>query len=241
MLRKAKSMMDSFGVDFVVTGEVLGQRPMSQHRRALDLIEKESGLMGKILRPLSAKLLSKTEPEINGIIDINKFPEISGRGRYKQIELAKLFNIKNFPTPAGGCLLTDEKFSAKLKDLLDNKDNVTLNDIPILKIGRHFRFNNSKIIAARDENEVKKLFSLKNKDDWFFEIKNGKGSTIILQGEKSKDAILLAQKITAFYSKSDSSICEILSNSENETYITDIVKPAENEISIYNLSVKKLR
>lgn len=241
MLKRTKLLMEQFNASFVVTGEVLGQRPMSQHKQALNLIEKESGMSGKILRALSAKYLPKTDMEKECIIDISKLPEINGRGRHKQLELAKIYGIKSYSTPAGGCLLTDKNFSIKLKDLIDNKKDFSLSDVPLLKIGRHFRFGGSKIVSARNEDEVKKILSLKNRDDLVFEIKNGKGTTTILQGEINASSILLSQKITAYYSKSTSDLYEISMRDDKTLSYVSIDKPKEDEISQYNLAYKKLR
>ncbi|MFH0869279.1 MAG: tRNA 4-thiouridine(8) synthase ThiI [archaeon] len=140
ILRKAKEFADANGFKVIATGEVLGQRPMSQNRRALDLIEKESGLKGRLLRPLSAKLL----PPIKGISK-SKFLDIRGRSREKQIALAKKFKI-SFPSPAGGCLLCEKGFCRKLQPLL--KRNISEIDIGLLKIGRHFK--NSGIVLGKN-------------------------------------------------------------------------------------------
>ncbi len=152
MLKKAKRYAEEIGAKFIFTGEVLGQRPMSQHRGALDLIEKEAGLKGKILRPLSAKLLPKTEAEEKGLVDGEALMDISGRSRKRQIELTRQFNIEKYPCAAGGCLLTDREFAIKLKDLFDHKKRVTVKEVNLLKVGRHFRFGKNKIIVGRNES-----------------------------------------------------------------------------------------
>lgn len=121
MLKKAKKYAKETGASFIFTGEVLDERPMSQHRKALEIIEKEAGLKGKILRPLSAKLLPQTEAEIKGWVDRTKLLGIRGRSRKKQIELAKKFGINDYPCPAGGCLLTYKEFANKLKELFNLK------------------------------------------------------------------------------------------------------------------------
>jgi len=151
ILRVAKEFADENGFNIVATGEVLGQRPMSQNRRALDLIEKESGLKGRLLRPLSAKLL----PPVKGISK-SKFLDIRGRGRERQMQLAKKFKI-SFPSPAGGCLLCEKGFCRKLKPLLKRK--ISELDVDLLKVGRHFRQNNIVLGKNYEQNlQLAKIF-----------------------------------------------------------------------------------
>lgn len=152
MLKKAKEYADKNGFDIIATGEVLNERPMSQYKKAMQIIEQESGLKGRLLRPLSAKLLSETEIEKKGLINREKLLDIRGRSRRRQIQLAKKYKI-NYPTPAGGCLLCEKEFARRLKPLLNKK--LTEHDIQLLKLGRHFK--NSQIILGRDKNENKKL------------------------------------------------------------------------------------
>jgi tRNA U34 2-thiouridine synthase MnmA/TrmU len=157
MFRRAKAYMEEIGAQFVFSGEVLGQRPMSQHRRAMDVIARESGLEGFLVRPLSAKLLDPTEPEKRGWLDREKLGDISGRSRKKQMELAKEFGIEDFPQPAGGCCyLIDENYARKLRDLWEHKGErtYTLEEALLLKVGRHLRLSPSaKLIVGRDESE----------------------------------------------------------------------------------------
>ncbi|MDD4908985.1 MAG: 7-cyano-7-deazaguanine synthase, partial [Candidatus Omnitrophica bacterium] len=141
MFAKAGQYMWQSGASFLVTGEVLGERPMSQHKQALKTIEKESELEGLILRPLSAKLLEVTVPERQGWVDRDKLEAIQGRSRKMQMELADKFNITEYPNPAGGCLLTDPMFSGRLRDLIKHKIDFAVYDIRLLKLGRHFRLN----------------------------------------------------------------------------------------------------
>ena len=149
ILKKAREFADKKGIELIVTGEVLGERPMSQMKRAMDIIEKESGLKGRLLRPLSAKLLPATEAEKRGWVDRESFYDIRGRRRERQMALAKKFKI-SYPTPAGGCLLCEKLYCEKLKKILDKK-NLTYKDIQLLKIGRHFEA--SQIILGRDKKE----------------------------------------------------------------------------------------
>lgn len=203
MLKKAWEYAGKIGAKFVVTGFVLGQRPMSQHMHALKIIAEESGLKGKLLNPLSAKLLPETEAEKKGWVDRSRLMDIQGRGRKKQIKLAKELNVKDYPTPAGGCLLCDESFSRKLKDLFGRKKKVEEDDIEILKYGRHFRIGESKIIVGRNEAENNALEKLKYDDDFVFEVKGAGSPITILQGEKTEEAIRKAAELTARYSDAD--------------------------------------
>lgn len=167
-LRKAKEFMHEIGASFVITGEVLGQRPMSQHKQALRIIEKESGLEGLVLRPLSARLLPETIPEKEGWINRDKLLSFNGRTRKPQIALAKEFGINDYPCPAGGCLLTDSGFARRIKDLLANEE-LNLNNIELLKIGRHFRISKlTKLIVGRDEKENERLSGLARDGDYLF-------------------------------------------------------------------------
>ena len=134
MLMKTKTYMAESGASFIVTGEVLGQRPMSQRKDAMRLIEKEAGLEGLILRPLSAKVLQVTIPEKEGWVDREKLLRIQGRSRKPQIELAENYGIHDYPCPAGGCLLTDPGFAKRMKDLMVNRPDFSLNDVHLLKM-----------------------------------------------------------------------------------------------------------
>lgn len=199
IFKKAKKIAKEIGAKFIFTGEVLGERPMSQHLRAFRIIEKETGLEGKILRPLSAKLLPKTEAEERNWIDRNKLLDIRGRSRKKQIEMAKEFQI-DYSCPSGGCLLTYKGFADKVKDLFENQRKVTLKDINLLKIGRHFRFWEDKIIVGRNEEENERLLKMKKPSDYYFEVPNVGSPITLLQGKKTKEAIEIAAKLTAHYS-----------------------------------------
>jgi len=198
MLKKAKQMMKKEKADFVVTGEVLNERPMSQTKNNLILIEKESGLQGKILRPLSAKLLQETEAEKKGFVDRNKLLSINGRQRKIQMSFAKKFKI-SYPTPAGGCLLCEKLFGKKLKDLFKNKKKIESRDIELLKLGRHFHYKKNRIIVGRNEKENKKLMVLA-KDNLIFEVKNWPSPITILKGKPNKKAIEIAASLTISHS-----------------------------------------
>jgi tRNA-uridine 2-sulfurtransferase len=200
MLKKAKRYAREIGAEFIFTGEVLGQRPMSQHKAALALIEREAGLEGKILRPLSAKLLPKTEVEEKGLVDHEVLRDISGRSRKRQIEMTREFNITNYPCSAGGCLLTDKEFANKLRDLFQHKKKVTVKEVNMLKVGRHFSFCSNKIIVGRNEAENRVLLQNKQRMDFYFEVPDCGSPTTILRGPKTKLAIEKAAELTAFHS-----------------------------------------
>lgn len=200
MFKHAKKYADKIGASFIFTGEVLGQRPMSQHKNAMFLIERESGLKNKILRPLSAKLLEETLMEKNGLIDRSKLLGLSGRSRKSQINLANDLQMHEYPCPSGGCLLTYKEFAAKVKDLFNYKKRVIESDIALLKIGRHFRIGSNKIIVGRNNQENQKLLNLKKKPDYCFEVKNYGSPITVLQGRKTKRGIQTAAILTAFYS-----------------------------------------
>lgn len=152
LLRKAKEYMVESGADFVITGEVLGQRPMSQRRDTLRIIERESGLEGLLLRPLSAKHFSPTIPELEGWVDREKLLNISGRSRKEQMLVAEELDVKNYPCPAGGCLLTETSFAPKVRDVFKHSDTLNIRDFRLLKIGRHFRIGpKTKVIMGRDD------------------------------------------------------------------------------------------
>ena len=199
MLREAKRIAEEIGAEFIFTGDVLGERPMSQHKKALEIADREAGLEGMVLRPLSAKLLPKTIPECEGWIDRSKLLDIKGKSRKVQIALATKFNL-DYPSPAGGCLLTDKEFVSKVKDLFTHKETVTKIDLALLKIGRHFRLASSKLIVGRNEAENRLLSDLKRPEDYVFEVPGYGSPLTILEGSKDKEAIVLAARLTARYS-----------------------------------------
>jgi len=200
MHRKAKEYMRNTGASFVITGEVLGQRPMSQHRAALKTIERESGLEGLILRPLSARLLPPSIPEKEGWIDRERLLEISGRSRRPQMALAARYRIVDYPCPAGGCLLTDPGFARRMKDLMAHCE-ITLNDIQLLKSGRHFRLRNqAKLVVGRNKEENEALLRLAKRDDICLRPVDVKGPIGVGRGYFDQTTITLASQIIARYS-----------------------------------------
>ena len=236
MLRKAKKIMEEIGASFVITGEVLGQRPMSQHRNSLNLIEKESGLKGKLVRALSAKLLDPTEPELEGILNREKLVDISGRARKMQYELAEKYNVKLYSSPAGGCLLTEKIFEARLKDLFEYNKKATIDDVVFLKYGRHFRYNDSKIIVGRNQIENEFLIKNKNDDDLVFEVPEIGSPNTLLQGNKSEKVITLAAQLTALYSDSKDEKVEVVFGEKKLSENITISQITKEEANRYNIS-----
>ena len=199
MLTRARELMKEWNATFVVTGEVLGQRPMSQHRQALEIIEKRSGLEGLVLRPLSARLLKETIPEKEGWVDRNRLLDFSGRTRKPQMKLADEFKIKEYPNPAGGCLLTDPEFSKRLKELIEHRE-LSLENIELLKVGRHFRISpETKLAVGRNEKENEQLANLAKGNDYLFMPRDIAGPTALGRGKFNDDLIKLAANITCRY------------------------------------------
>jgi tRNA-uridine 2-sulfurtransferase len=200
ILKQAKKYAREIGAEFLFTGEVLGERPMSQHGPALKTIAEEAGLKGKLLRPLSAKLLAETVAEKKGLVDRSRLLSIQGRSRKPQFELAKEYGITMYPSPAGGCLLTCEEYAKKLRDLFENKKRVSIADVTLLRVGRHFRMGKNKFIVGRNETENKFLSANKLPSDYCFELAKVVGPVTLLEGPKTKGAIKTAAELTASYS-----------------------------------------
>jgi tRNA-specific 2-thiouridylase len=200
-LQKAAEIMKEEKAQFVFTGEVLEQRPMSQKRTMLRMIEKRSGLEGYLLRPLTALRLDPTIPEKMGLVDRTLLLGLAGRSRKKQFELAALFSIDHFQTPAGGCLLTDPGFSARLNDLFGHGIS-DINSIESLKLGRHFRLApSSKLIVGRNESDNRILANLVREGDILLEMEGGSSPLSILRGDIEDDMLDIAAAVTKRYSK----------------------------------------
>jgi tRNA-specific 2-thiouridylase len=205
MLREARKVMDEVGASFLITGEVLGQRPMSQHREAIRVIDKDSGLEGLIVRPLSAKFFEPTLPEIEGIIDRTKLLGFSGRSRRPQYDLAQAFDLKEFSCPGGGCLLTDSNFARKLKDLFSCGEAFTMRDVALLKIGRHFRLTkDAKLILGRDQDECERLAAAHTPPHTLLTPFGFTGPTGLLTGVPDKGLLETAGNLMALYGKEES-------------------------------------
>ncbi len=237
ILEKAKELSKEIDADFIFTGEVLNQRPKSQNLKALRIIEVESGLSGKLLRPLSALHLEPTILEIKGLIDRSKLLDIRGRSRKRQLELARKHGLLQNYTACGGCLLTDKSFANRMRDYLKFNDKLKMEDIPILKYGRHFRYKTTKIIVGRNEVENNLLIQLKKVDDLLMEAKDVAGPITIIQNPAEENAIKFAAMLTLRYSDLIKNIGDVIygktydSLSKNKT----IEKVDENLIKTYIL------
>ena len=203
MFKFAGETMREKGFDFLFSGEVLGQRPMSQTRPSLRYVEKHSGYDGYILRPLSARRLPETIPERRGLINREQLLDLAGRSRKPQIKLVKNFGIEEYPTPAGGCLLTDKGFTRRLKDFFDHQTTWTENELCLLKFGRHLRVNeNTKIIIGRTQDDNQNILNYHDpKADTILKVKDFPGPTTVVPRGGSKEMLTLAASICAGYSK----------------------------------------
>jgi len=193
MLTRARAMMAELGASFLVTGEVLGQRPMSQRRDTLRVIERDSGADRFLLRPLSAKLLPETEAEAQGWIDREKLFDMSGRSRSRQIALAREFGIVDFPSPAGGCILADPILSRRIARIYQGKfiikaEDITVADVCLLLVGRQFVLpGGGWLILGRNEQENDRLLTMAQEDDVVLSMPVRPGPTAILRRPQAMD------------------------------------------------------
>ncbi len=203
LFKKAKQVMDEIGAEFIFTGEVLGQRPMSQRSDAMRLVDREAGVEGRILRPLSARLMKETTME-EDMVKREELGSIQGRSRKTQMSMAQSYGINDYACPAGGCMLTDVQFARKLKDLFDHSEEVTMSDIPLLKVGRHFRLSSgSKVVVGRDEEENKRILSLSGDTDLIYEMIDIPGPVTIMKGDDSEQDRMVCASLTVRYGNSN--------------------------------------
>ena len=207
MLVKAREMMAQEGASFVVTGEVVRQRPMSQTASRLKIVERECGLGELLLRPLSAKLLPPTVPEKEGWVDREKLFGIEGRSRKEQLALAAKLGVQNYSSPAGGCLLTEKHFAAIMRDHL-RYGKLLMADVPLLKIGRHFRLpDGTKLVVGRNKPENERLFQLSREGDVMVLPTNVRGPVALLRAMQTSDAVLSrAANVVASYCDGDGTV-----------------------------------
>jgi len=231
MLTEAKQFMEIVGADFIFTGEVLGQRPMSQHRPQFGIISRDTGLKGKLVRPLSAKLLEPSEPELTGLLDRELLEGISGRSRKRQLELAAQFGLEDFPNPAAGCLLTDPNYSRRLRDLLSYTEQVNFDDLNLLRVGRHFRIDpQTKIIVGRHQEENEKISRYRRATEWIFEAKQTSSPLVLLKGEMTDENVRKAAAITARYcDKNDTGPVEVTYYLDDQQFSKITVAPETDE------------
>lgn len=243
MMRYSGKLLEDFNADFIITGEVLNQRPMSQNRQALNIVKKESGFANKILRPLCALNLDPTEMEINGLIDREKLLKLSGRSRKPQMELAEKLGITEYPSPAGGCKLTEPNYSIRLRNELDRNENLSPKEIQLLRYGRHFVSPNGKtIIVSRTGEEGAQIKQILNKEDTVFLPVSHMGAMAVIHGESSEEDKKLACRILSRYTKGKDADAVIIKFGKFSTQFKDelTVKPAtEDEINEYLIQEKK--
>ncbi len=235
MFSRAAQYMREIDAQFVFTGEVLGQRQMSQMRNSMRAVEKGANLEGRLLRPLSAQLLEPTIPEQEGLIDRNKLLNLNGRSRKPQLDLAENYQITDFPQPAGGCLLTNQDFARKMKDSFQYGYR-NFRETIALKWGRHFRINDHyKIILGRDEEENISLIRYAHPDDTIMQMIDHQGPILILKGEKPSDDILklsagFMQKFSKAKNENNVRVRYWLPKDKNNIFETVATAPSDEEM-----------
>ena len=241
MLKEAKVFMEMIGAEFLITGEVVGQRPMSQRKECFPMVDKAADVKGLVVRPLCGKIMPPTIAEEKGLINRELMCDFNGRSRKPQMALADEFGLTEYPAPAGGCLLTDPNYSFKLKDLLEHNKDPEHKDLNFLKLGRQFRVSDDcKIFVGRhkDENEAMKAFA--DPDDIILKVEGVGSPTVILLGNVTDEAIELAASICARYSdaKTQPEVKVTVMKGDEKHYIT--VKPANDEmLDNYRIEKKK--
>ena len=228
MFKTALAMMSAEGASFIATGEVIGQRPMSQRRDAMAQVKNAAGDEDDlILRPMSAQLMKPTKPEREGWVDRSKLLGISGRDRKRQLALAEEFGFTEFETPGGGCLLTIESFSNKIRDFIKFDPDMTSADMQLLRIGRHLRLTNgTKMVIGRDENDNAKLLALNNPK--FTQIKFDEGvvgATSLVDAKFNESDLEFAVRLALAYTKANKDAAVLARVGEREI----CVKPFESK------------
>ncbi|RJQ14767.1 MAG: DUF814 domain-containing protein [Nitrospiraceae bacterium] len=240
MLKEAKGFMDITGADFIITGEVLGQRPMSQRKNCFPMIDKAAGVKGLVLRPLSAKFLPVTLPEEIGLINRDMLLNFTGRSRKPQMALALEYGLTEYPAPAGGCLLTEPIYSFKLKDLLTYNADPEYSDINLLRIGRHFRFSpECKIIVGRHDAENEAIKLLAGSEDYLLRAEGVGSPLVLLRGKTTDEALTVAASLCARYSdaKKLHEVDVAVLQGDKKYYMK--TQPADNEmIELYRIEKK---
>jgi tRNA-specific 2-thiouridylase len=200
MMGRAKIVMEEQGADFLVSGEVLGQRPMSQRLDALRIVERDSGVAGYLVRPLSARLLKPTVPEEKGLVDRERLLDISGRSRKRQMKLAEQFGISDYETPAGGCLLTDPIISRRIEKLLKECERVTAGDVQLITVGRHYTLKGGSLYVGRNKDDNLKIASLVRAGDYTLKAKARPGPLALFRGVPDGDDLTVSARVVARYS-----------------------------------------
>ena len=239
MFKRAKEYMKEIGAQFIFTGEVLGQRPMSQRTHPMRVIENDSDMEGLLLRPLSAKRLPATVPEKEGWVDREQLGNIQGRSRQEQMRLAQEYGIEEYPSPAGGCcFLTDKNFARRIMDFFDHegKENLTMDDVMLLKIGRHFRLSSDcKVVMGREEGE-NKFLNRYAPGRWKMETMDVTGPTTLIEGKPSEAELKLVAGMTARYAGvSDFSSARVQFWRDDEEGILDTADVDEGMLDIWRI------
>jgi tRNA U34 2-thiouridine synthase MnmA/TrmU len=202
LLSEAKKMMPEIGASFLITGEVVGQRPMSQRRDTLRIIERDSGCEGILVRPLCARNLEPTQAEQDGLIDREKLLNFSGRNRTPQMRLAEHYHITDYPSPAGGCILADPILSARVEAYYQHNKKVVPEDILLLLVGRQFNLHSGAWLAVgRTEKENKKIETLLKPGDWLLKTTEIPGPSAILRYSSGTEELKTAAEIVVRYAK----------------------------------------
>jgi tRNA-uridine 2-sulfurtransferase len=228
MLRRAGDLLEEMGADFLFTGEVLGQRPFSQTRSSLQVVERESGYAGRILRPLSARLLNETGMEQDGLVDRSRLLDISGRSRKRQMALAEGFGIRDYPSPAGGCLLTDPVSSRRLKELLKNNPDSGIREVELLKVGRHFRLRPGlKFIVGRNKLENEFMEKWTRPEDGWIRVAGHPGPLLLALGriEGEEDLLEMARLCTAYSDAPDLEPVSVQAGQGDQRWALQVTKP----------------
>jgi len=201
MLRRAGDLLPELECDFLATGEVLDERPMSQNKRSLSIVANDSGYADLIVRPLSARLLEPSKPEREGWVDREKLLDFRGRGRKRQFQLAKDLGVVDYPSPAGGCRLTEPNFCDRLRDMKDHEGLRGVRDIDLLKLGRHFRLGpTTKLILGRDAKENLAIEAVRELYDLLLKVESVPGPSALIPITATDEEIQLAARICASYS-----------------------------------------
>jgi hypothetical protein len=230
MIRAAGEVMDADGFDFLFTGEVLNERPMSQTFRSLNRVANLSGRRGLVLRPLSALRLEETFPEREGKVDRRRLLDLEGRSRRRQFELAARWGLADYPSPAGGCLLTDPNFSRRLKDLLDHGPEAGEHDLELLKIGRQFRLRQGvKAAVGKNLADNRALTALRRRGDLLLRTQGVPGPVMIVSGAASDADIAIAAGICARYSDGRAGKVRVVVESDTgaRELLTEPIAPEE--------------
>jgi tRNA U34 2-thiouridine synthase MnmA/TrmU len=239
MIMHAGKLMEKWGFDFIATGEVLAQRPMSQNKQSLGVVARCSKYEDLLVRPLSASLLPPTKPVREGWIDVDKLPAFSGRGRTPQMELAKYFGIADYPTPAGGCLLTEERFGQKLKDLLEHEgpdDDRT--NVWLLPTGRHMRLaDDVKIIVGTDQADNDLLEEKAHAEDYRISCPGLPSPTVIAPPNTSEEQLKTAAAICARYAKTPKDQpCEVQIANTSETRTIEVLPMDPEAVKLFMIT-----